>query len=163
MGRSNLLDAAAWLSHGIGLDDIFSWQLRWNFYRCYVYLVSAESFWFLLMVLGAYIVPPDDFRFMPMMVFASRSCWVGFIPTDGFLLMGSCWYIRFLLMGSCWLVVYFFFWSVLVPTSHVRLLFVCLVAILMSLRVREDRVINHHHFVERITCWRHLIITCLML
>jgi hypothetical protein len=77
-------------------------------------------------------------------------CWWLFgsywwVPADTH---GSCW----LLYGSCWLVVYLFFWSALVPTSHVRLLM-----------VMEDGVINHHYFVEEITCWRHLIIVYLML
>ena len=85
-------------------------------------IVSAEA----LIVSGEALIVSAD----ALIVFADALL----VSADG-----SFW--SFLLIDSYWLVVYFIFWSVLVPTSHVRLLL-----------VREDGVINHHQFVEEITC-----------
>lgn len=83
-----------------------------------------------------------------LMVLSDHSSWL--VPTDGYLLIHTV--LADFFMVPTGLLYTFFFWSVLVPTSHVRLLL-----------VREDGVINHHQFVEEITCWRHLIIIYLLL
>ena len=74
----------------------------------YLYFASDVDSWFLLIWR---LFPTDT------LLFVADNIW--FFPVVS--IDGSCW----LLDGSCWLVVYFSpFWSVLVPTSHVRLLMV---------------------------------------